>query len=133
MSQPVPGEGLAGLISREAKNRPGIKPSSDDVFAALDTAGVGLPQKKQSMGSTYKAAYCAGGYSADSLVAVTVCEYANEAEANAGRDYSISLFPQMTNRTVVAHKTNILQVITQKPGAAADAEKKKAVDAFNAT
>ncbi len=133
MSQPVPGEGLGGRFAREAKNRPGLKPSSDDVFAALETAGVSLPAKKQSMGATYKAAYCAGGYSADSLVAITVCEYTNEAEANAGRDYSISLFPQMTNRTVVAHKTNTLQVIIQKPGAPSEAEKKKAVDAFNAT
>jgi hypothetical protein len=132
MSDPVPGEGLGGRFAREAKSRPGLKPSSDDIFAALETAGVSLPKKTQSMGSTYKAAYCAGGYSADTLVAITICEYANEAEATAGRDFSLSLFPNMASRTVVAHKTNTMQLIIQKPGAPADAEKKKAVDTFNA-
>lgn len=84
------------------------------------------------MGSTYKAAYCTGGMSGDGLVAITACEYANEADANAGRDYAISLFPKMTSRTVIAHKTNTLQLIIQKPGSAADGENKKAIDAFNA-
>jgi hypothetical protein len=129
---PIPGEGLGGHFGREAKNRPGLKPNANDIFAALATAGVSLQKQSQSLGSTYKAAYCTGGYSADSLIAVTVCEYANEADANAGRDFSISLFPQMTNRTVVAHKTNTLTIVDQKSTDASKAELKKAVDAFNA-
>jgi hypothetical protein len=133
MSEPVPGEGLGGHFAREAKNRPGLKPNADDIFAALGRAGVGVPKQTQSMGSTYKAAYCTGGYSADSLIALTVCEYANEADAKAGRDYSISLFPKMTNRTVVAHKTNTLTIVDQKSTDASKAEAKKANDAFNAT
>ncbi len=122
-----------GAIVREGQNRPTAKPNADDVFAAMVKAGVAVGERKQSLGSTYKAAYCTGGYTTDGALALSVCEYASEAEATAGRDFAATLFPNLTTRSVRAHKTNTLTVIEQKTDADAKAAEKKAFDAFNAT
>jgi hypothetical protein len=109
----VPGETLYGRLQREAQNRPSIKPNADDVFAALDKAGVGVPQRKQSLGSTYHAAYCTGGYTSNMALAVNVCEYANVAAAQAGADYAKTVLPNMTNRFVSTNKSTILMIVDQ--------------------
>jgi hypothetical protein len=118
---------------REAANRPGVKPTADDVYAALSSAGVAMGERKQSLGATYHAAYCNGGYTQDGALAVNVCEYANDADATAGRDYALTMFPNLATRTVYAHKANTVTVIEQKTDPAAKATAKKIVTAFNGT
>jgi hypothetical protein len=129
---PSPGDSLFSRLGHEAASRPKIKPNADDVYAALDKAGVGVPTRKQSLGSTYHATYCTGGYNADASLAVDVCEYADEAAGKAGYDYSKTLFPGMTSRTVVANKATVLVVIDQKSDAATVALRKKVVSAYQA-
>ena len=128
-----PGETLMGLIGREAASRPNVKPDADDVFAAIDKAGVTMGDRKQSVGATYKAAYCTGGYTKDGALAVSVCEYATAADATAGHDYAKTMFPNLNTREVWTHKTNTLTVIQQQTDDAAKATQKKIVDAFNGT
>jgi hypothetical protein len=131
-SAPSPGDSLFSRLGHEAANRPKIKPNADDVYAALDKAGVGVPSRKPSLGSTYHAAYCTGGYNADASLAVDVCEYADEAAGKAGYDYSKTLFPGMTSRTVVQSKATVLVVIEQKSDPATVALRKKVVSAYQA-
>jgi hypothetical protein len=128
-----PGETLTGLLGREASSRPKVKPDADEVFAAIGKAGVAMGDRKQSVGATYKAAYCTGGYVTDGAISVSVCEYATEADATAGRAYAKTMFPNLDTREVWVHKTNILTIIQQRTDDAARAEQKKVVDAFNGT
>jgi hypothetical protein len=125
-----PGETLMGRLSKEASARPALKPTADDVFATFDKLGVSVPQKEQTLGATYKAAYCVGGYTADRTLAVNVCEYASEAAATAGRDLSRSLFPDLPARDVWRQRATTMSIIQQKQDAPTKALEKKLVDAF---
>jgi len=125
-----PGETLAGRFNREAQSRPKTHPNADDIFAAFAKSGLPVPALQQSLGATYKAAYCTSGYTPDKLISLMICEYETEADANAGRDLSMSLFPKLSSRTVFAHKTNTLTIIDQQTTAAAKALDKKASDIF---
>ncbi|HEX3769418.1 MAG TPA: hypothetical protein VHV30_01075 [Polyangiaceae bacterium] len=127
---PVALDGLVARLAREAANRPKVKPTADDVFAAFEGAGANLPRKQQSLGDTYKAAYCLGGYTADNALALSVCEYGDEAAASAGRDYSKQVFPRMATRDVWAHKADTLTIVQIKPDDATTALKKKLAAAF---
>jgi hypothetical protein len=129
---PSPGDSLFSRLGHEAANRPKIKPNADDVYAALEKAGSGVPTRKQSLATTYHAAYCTGGYTADASLAVDVCEYADETSAKAAYDYSKSLFPGMTTRTVASNKATVLVVIEQKSDAATVASRKKVVSLYQA-
>jgi hypothetical protein len=129
---PIALDGLVARLAREAANRPKVKPTADDVFVALEGAGATFPRKQQSLGDTYKAAYCLGGYTADNALAVSVCEYGDEAAATAGRDFSKQVFPRMTTREVSAHKADTLTIVQIKPDDATTALKKKLGAAFAA-
>lgn len=120
-----PDETLFGLLGVEAQSRPKIAPNADDVYAALEKAGYAIGERRQSLGRTYKAAYCTGAYTKDASLAVDVCEYPDEASARAGLARARELFPSMANRMVFGRKGTLLTVINQKGDAAADARAKK--------
>jgi hypothetical protein len=128
----APGESLMGRLDREAKSRPKVSPTADDVFAACDKLGAGVAQRQQSLAATYKASYCIGGYTPGNALAVNVCEYADEASASAGRDMSKKLFPTLATRGVWSHKAATLTIIQEKQDDATSALEKKIVAAFNA-
>jgi hypothetical protein len=134
-SQPPlrPGETLMGALAREAANRPHNKPSAEDFFAALGKAGVSTGDLKQSMGATYNAAYCNGGYTTNGALALNVCEYATEADAVAGQAYAKTMFPAMTNRTILAHGASTLTIIQLHQDDAAKDLEKKVTSVFSAT
>jgi len=125
-----PGETLMGRLSKEGRERPGVAPTAEDVFAAFDRLGASVPQREQTLGATYKAAYCVGGYTADRTLAINVCEYGNEGAATAGRDLSRSLFPDLPSRDVWRRKATTLSIIEQKRDDATIALQKKLVSAF---
>jgi hypothetical protein len=120
-----PDDTLFGLLGAEAQNRPRIQPNADDVYGALQKAGYAVGDRKQSLGRTYKAAYCTGAYTKDGSLAVDVCEYPDEAAAKTGLAAARTLFPGMSSRTVVGHKATILTVINQRGEVAADARAKR--------
>jgi hypothetical protein len=128
----IPLEGLVGRLGREAANRPKVKPTADDVFTALEKAGAPVPHKQQSLGDTYKASYCIGGYTVDGALALNVCEYGDAAAASAGRDFAKTVFPRMTTRDVWSHKADTLSIIQIKPDDATTTLEKKLVATFSA-
>jgi hypothetical protein len=116
---------LFGLLGAEAARRPSLSPSADDVYAALEKAGQAVGDRKQSLGRTYEAAYCTGGYTKDAALAIDVCEYPDDMSAAAGLERARTLFPGMANRSVYGHKATLLTIIEQKAGPAADERAKK--------
>lgn len=133
------GAGAAGPIGRavvtiqdkldvEKDGRPKDTPSAEQVFAAVEQAGVALTDKKQHVGAVYGAAYCVGAKSGG--VAYSACEYESAEAAKAGRDTSIKAF-QTGNREVYTNKKTTLTVLQPSPKTpASEAIAKKSVEAF---
>jgi len=121
---------LMGRLAREASNRPKVSPTADDVLATLDKLGATIPNKQQSLADTYKANYCLGGYTLDGAFALSTCEYADAAAAEAGRTLSSQILARMPTRDVWSHKDATLAVVQLKADDATTARKKKLVAAF---
>jgi hypothetical protein len=120
-----PDDTLFGLLGVEAMNRPKIEPNADDVYRAFERAGYAVGDRKQSLGRTYQASYCTGGYTKDGSLAIDLCEYPDDAAAIGGLARAKTLFPGMTSRTVVGRKATLLTIINQRGDAAADARAKR--------
>ena len=73
--------GLVGALENEAANRPATGIKVEQVFDALDKAGLTITRRKQHLGKTVHASYCAGGRIQDGMP-VNVCEYADAKQAN---------------------------------------------------
>jgi hypothetical protein len=126
----VPLDGLIGRLALEARFRPKVQPTADEVLAVLDKLGETIPTRQQSLGDTYKANYCLGGYTLDGAFALSACEYADAPAASAGRDLSKKLLAHVTARDVWSHKADTLAIVQLKPDDATTAQKKKLVAAF---
>ena len=60
---------IFGGMILEAKHRPPVTPNVDDAFAAFGKASLPVTDLQQSVGATYKAAYCKHGLTAAKDVA----------------------------------------------------------------
>src|ERR1019366_1982841 len=129
----VPLDGLIGRLAREARYLPKVQPTAEEVLATLEKAGESVPTRQQSLGDTYKASYCLGGYTLDGAFALSACEYADAAAATAGRDLSKTILSHVTVRDVWSHKAGTLAIVQLKDDDATTALKKKLVAAFLAT
>ena len=114
----------------ESQNRPAIHPKAEEVFAAFTKAGVTMKPPTQHLASTYAAKYCASEKSPDETILLGVCEFANEADATAGRDLNEKMFKAMENRTVYRNKSSTLAIVEVVKNAGNDATVKKLVAAF---
>jgi len=137
-AQPAFGTGdmssLFGNMGVEAKNRPAITPNADQALAAFATAKLAVIDAQQSLGTTYKAAYCKHGLTPAKDVAVLVCEYPDPAAAEVGLAASNKMFATMPRRKSWAHKSLMMALMPQDPKSppAALAEIDKLAAAFNA-
>lgn len=82
-------------LQSEAKNRPSGSVTAERVFTALDGAGVSLTGRRQYLGATMKASYCAGGVTPDGI-ALSVCEYPSAEAAELGKRYMDKRFGAIT-------------------------------------
>jgi hypothetical protein len=121
---------LFGRLAREAHDRPVVSPTSDEVLDALGRLGAVIPKREQSLGDTYKANYCLGGYTEDGAFTLSACEYADAAAATAGRELSKKILAKMPTRDVWNHKSDTLAIVQLKADEATTARKKKLVAAF---
>jgi len=126
----VPLDGLIGRLAREARDRPKVAPTADEVLAALEKVGESVATRQQSLGDTYKANYCLGGYTLDGSFALSACEYGDAAAATAGRDLSKKILSHVTARDVWSHKAGTLAIVQLRDDDATSARKKKLVAAF---
>jgi hypothetical protein len=130
-SEPTAGiETLMGRLAREARGRRAVSPTAEDVLSALEKLGATIARRQQSLGDTYKANYCLGGYTVDGSFALSACEYDDAAAAETGRGLSKQILSRMRARDVWSHKADTLAIVQLKADDATTARKKKLVAAF---
>jgi hypothetical protein len=125
---------IPSRLAIEAGNRAATsKPTVEDVLNAINSkSGAAFTAPQQFMARTFNARYCAGETSVVGGVALSVCEYASEAEATKGHDDNVELLKMVKNRNVWRNKTTTLAIIEPKPSPVNDALEKKVVAIFQA-
>jgi hypothetical protein len=133
MATPAPpapyGLALADRLSREATQRPTDTPKAEDVFAAVSKGGVPLAEEAQHLASPVGASFCVGARSPQN-VAMSACEYADDAAAAAGRDMSRKAFATVLHRDIVVNKKTTLTILQAPFDAQSQAAHDAAVAAF---
>lgn len=127
---PAPyGLALADRLSREAAQRPGDTPKAEDVLAAVAKSGVPLAEEAQHLASPVGASFCVGARSPQN-VAMSACEYADDAAAAAGRDMSRKAFASVLHRDIVVNKKTTLTILQAPFDARSQSAHDAAVAAF---
>jgi hypothetical protein len=127
---PVPyGMALAERLRLEAAGRPSDTPKAEDVLAAVTKAGVPLDAQAQHLASPIGARFCIGAKSPQN-VAMSACEYADDAAAAAGRDASVKAFAKIEHRDILLNKRTTLTILQAPFDAQSQAAHDKAVAAF---
>jgi hypothetical protein len=127
---PAPyGLALADRLTREAAQRPSDTPKAEDVLAAVAKSGVPLAEEAQHLASPVGASFCVGARSPQN-VAMSACEYADDAAATAGRDMSRKAFANVLHRDVVLNKKTTLTILQAPFDAQSQAAHDAAVAAF---
>jgi hypothetical protein len=121
---------LGDKMAQEATARPAGALRAEDVFAAFQKEGMKLKEPpKQHMGSPVGAMYCAGALSEANL-AMSVCEYRDEAAAKKGKDESANAFKAIPNRDIYVNKQTTLTILQNPKGPESEAESKRIVAQF---
>ena len=123
---------INGRLAIEGGERPGpnVHPTSEEVFAAFAKAGLKMQEPRQHLAKDYAAKFCMGQKSQSTNVGLSVCEYANEADAIAGRDQSDKIFKDIVNRSVYRNKSTTLAIVETSKNPEDDALVKKLVSTF---
>jgi len=90
---------LSGQLKSESSSRPNIPITVEKVWAALDGAGVPVDRKKQILGLTVAANYCADARTADKIV-VVVCEYPDPKSAEEAKKRTEEKFGKMSPNAI---------------------------------
>ena len=121
---------LAERLAKEAASRPAGTPRAEDVAAALGRAGVGLRSFQQVLARTVSARFCMAGHT-DAGLAVSVCEFADDAAAARGADYSRRTFDRLIpNRRLQRNGPTLLTLTGAATTPAAGGEAARAAAAF---
>ncbi len=120
---------LAGKLAMEAQGRPTGTPKAEDALAAIAASGVPLQAQAQHMASTIGAHFCIGATSPEGL-AMSACEYDDEAAAKAGRDLSAKAFGTIPHRDITVNKKTTLTILQNPFTPRSQTAHDKAVDAF---
>lgn len=107
---------FGAMFQNEAANRPKGTIKVEDALDAFRQAGIELNSVRQHLGRPYGARYCVGAKSG-SVLALSVCEYIDEAAANAGAESSRKVV--LANREIRINQATSLTVrqIEKTPGA----------------
>ena len=121
---------LMDRLEQERLSRPhGNKRSVEDVVAAIRRAGVVLDEPKQHLGAPIGALYCVGAHT-EHDVAISVCEFADEKAALAGRDLSRVAFQKIAHRTVHAEAETTLALLESPPNRESERDVRRTLGAF---
>lgn len=120
---------LADRLTAEVATRPPTGLRVEDVTAAFRSAGVPVGPLTQVLGRTIGARYCAST-ATPAGVAMAICEFADEAEAARGLDYSRRQFDRLVpGRTLLRNRGTVLTLTPGDPSSvpATDAGRAAAV------
>ncbi len=115
------------MFQNEAANRPAFTIKAEDALDAFRKAGVELDSVRQHLGRPYGARYCVGAKSG-AAIALSVCEYIDEAAANVGAELSRKVV--LANREIRINQATSLTVREIEKTPDADALAKKLFDSF---
>jgi len=109
---------INALFRVEADNRPSGTLRAEDAYDAFRRAGLELHEQRQHLGRPYGARYCVGAKSGSEL-ALSVCEYIDDAAAVAGAESSRKL--TLANREIrLNHATSLtIRQLVKTPESAA--------------
>jgi len=119
------GSAVVAALADEAAHRPGGTITVEQVTAALAQQAITF-DAKQYLAATARAAYCAGGRTADGI-SIAVCEYASPAAAEAGRAFVEQRFPNIPGRRIVVRRATMLTTTAIDTGVAPQREAIEAV------
>ena len=120
---------FAAMFQNEAQNRPSGTIKAEDVLEAFREAGVELDSVRQHLGRPYGARYCVGAKSG-TVLALSVCEYVDQAAANVGAEVSRKIV--LANREIRINRATSLTVREIEKTPAADAAANKLFERFAA-
>jgi len=103
---------VGGQLKKEATNRPAGVITSDQVFDALDQAGVTTSRRQQILAVAAGAAYCADARTEKGPV-VVICEYTSAGEAEQNLKLIEKRFP-MADAIRKLHGATMLTVVGPK-------------------
>ncbi len=119
-------------FAAEAQKRPSGTVRVEDATAAFRKAGFDVKEEKQHLASIYQALYCVGAKAKGEEISFSVCEYADEAGATAGKALNDKSFAAIDNRTTYRNGGTTLTILESKKTPPNDAAVKKLVDTFAA-
>jgi hypothetical protein len=116
-AQPAPGRlSIVERLGREAQTRPTAAVRVEAVADALAAHGLPLERWKQVLASPIGARFCMAGQTVAGCV-VAVCEFGDEAEANAGLDYSHKTFDRLIPSRSLLRRGQTVLTVTRPAGA----------------
>jgi hypothetical protein len=111
---------MIGSMGQEAQNRPKAGITAEPLFDALEErAAIKLAQREQYMGKTMHAAFCAGGQTDEAnteRLIVAMCEYPDDAAAQASLEFMNRTFTTNSSSRREAHHAAVLTVIASRAG-----------------
>jgi len=121
---------LFAQLEFERKNRPGGTPRVEQVLDAVESAGLKLDGRRQFLGRTIGALFCAGGRTA-SGTGLAVCEFADETAAHNGREYSLRAFDKLfPHRQLLMNRKTVLTIVTPAATPEEEAQARIAAQVF---
>jgi hypothetical protein len=121
---------LFAQLDFERKNRPMDTPRVEQVLDAVENGGLRLEARKQFLGRTVGALFCAGGQTT-SGTGLAVCEFADEAAAHNGREYSLRAFAKVfPHRQLLVNRKTVLTIVTPSATPEQEAQAKTAAQVF---
>ena len=105
---------LVRHLETEARSRPPSGITAEQVFDALERAGMSITARKQYLGASMQASYCAGGSMEG--IALSVCEYPSMAAAELGKRFMDERFGKLTPHASREVHGNAVLTIGDKRG-----------------
>jgi len=120
---------FGAMFQNEARNRPSRTIKAEDALDAFREDGVELAEVRQHLGRPYGARYCVGAKSG-TAIALSVCEYVDQAAAHAGAESSRKIV--LANREIRINQATSLTVREIEKTPVADAATQKLFARFAA-
>jgi hypothetical protein len=118
-------------LQEEAKSRPAGTPAVEAVLEAFNKAGFPAKPPQQVLGAMVHAKYCASSSTLEEGIGIALCEYADDAAAEEGKDFSLKSFAMIPDRELFRNKKTTLMLRKVRKGDDIDKASKRLVEVFS--
>ena len=120
---------IAETMKQEAASRPSGTPRAEDLIKVAKEKGISFTEPRQVLANKGGAKFCSMTSSPSGLE-ISVCEFASEADAKQGRDFSEKAFGSIPNRDLHINRKTVLTVMRGQSTPPIEAEAKQAAQIF---